>query len=100
MLALIWGWANVDGAVLACRARTISEIPWPRNVAAGISIQYHQCQPPGLYLPTRMDTTTKAIPIIRSLLPSARLGSLHRFRRNARPMASFAGAVGNWPLRA
>src|SRR5438105_8621691 len=76
------------------------EIPLPRNVAAGMSIQYHQLQPPGLYLPIRMETTTKATPIIRSLLPSARLGSFHRFLRNARSMASFAGAAGSWPLNA
>src|SRR5260370_35726840 len=78
----------------------ISETPRPRNVAAGISIQYHQVQPPGLYLPMRPETTIKAMHIIKCLMPSSRLGSRRRFRRDQRSRPSFAGAVGNCPLSA
>jgi hypothetical protein len=71
-------------------------------MAAGINIQYHQVQPPGLYLPTRTEMTAKAIPIINERIALSSESSPVRRRRRLKPKSSHAavGSAGSLPSKA
>src|SRR4051812_27437969 len=75
-------------------------MPLPKNMKAGISIQYHQVHPPGLYLPISREITAKATPIARLRIAWSIDGGLLRMRRIPKSAQSSAGASGNLPLKA
>jgi hypothetical protein len=73
-----------------------SAMPLPNQPAAGINIQNHQTFPAGAYSMTRIETTTKAIPIMIPRIASSMLGSRRRFRREYREYRSLgSSATGN-----